>query len=103
MLAVLFPVALLMVSETFPEKDQALAGAVFSTFGQFGQSLGLAIIAVITNSVSDAQEQYKPTSPKGLLEGYRAGYWTAFGWMILVAIAGVIGFRKAGKVGLKRD
>ena len=104
--SVLFTVALLVVSEVFPEKDQALAGAVFNTVSQFGQSLGLAIIGVISNAVTRAAENEADVSygsVAALMKGYRAAFWTAFSWMILVCAIGVLGLRKIGKVGLKRE
>lgn len=57
-----------MISEIFPEKDQALAGAVFNTVGQFGQSLGLAIVGVISNSVTEDQAD-RETDRAGALFG----------------------------------
>jgi len=102
--AVLFTVALLVVSEIFSEKDQALAGALFNTVSQFGQSVGLAIIGVVTNSVIQARENGQTdNSLPALLAGYRAGFWTAFAWMMSVCFLAVFGLRKVGKVGLKRD
>jgi len=74
---VVFTVALLVVSEVFPEKDQALAGAVFNTVGQFGQSLGLAIIGVISNAVTQAAEKDGSVSygsAMALMKGYRAAF-----------------------------
>ena len=43
---------ILLVSEVFPDRTQALAGAVFNTVGQFGQAIGLALIGVVSNSVT---------------------------------------------------
>lgn len=44
---VLYTVGLIIVSDTFPEDTQALAGAVFSTVGQIGTSLALVSSAVV--------------------------------------------------------
>ena len=98
---VLFTVALLVISEVFPQKDQALAGAVFNTVAQFGQSIGLAIVGVVSNSVTADARTTDVT--QALLEGYRAGFWTAFAWMMVVCVVGGVGLRKVGKIGLKRD
>lgn len=35
--------------------------------------------------------------------GYRAGFWAAFGLMVVTCFVGVVGLRKVGKVGVKRD
>ena len=67
----LFIASALIVSESFLERDQALAGAVLNTIANLGQSLGLAVIAIISNTVTQAQDD--ATSPNGLLAGYRAG------------------------------
>ena len=75
----LYPVAVevicmtsaLIIMESFPDRDQALAGAVFNTIANLGQAVGLALIAVITNVVS--QQHGDQGSTSSLLEGYRAG------------------------------
>lgn len=46
---------------------------------------------------SDAQD------PEALLKGYRASFWTIFGYMALCVVTAVFGLRKVGKVGIKRD
>jgi MFS family permease len=98
---VVFVIAAIVISESFPERDQALAGAVFNTVANLGQALGLAIIAVVTNTVT--QNHGEKDTTQGLLEGYRAGFWVAFGWMILTAFVSAFGLRRVGKVGVKRD
>lgn len=103
---VLFTVGLLIVSETFPTRTQALAGAVFNTISQFGQALGLATISVISSTVTrraQAVERLDEASPAALLKGYHAGFWTSFAWMVIVCCIGGFGLRKVGRVGLKRD
>lgn len=97
----LFTVGLIVVTDTFPEDTQALAGAVFNTAAQFGSALGLAILQVISTTVT--KEQHGENETKALMEGYRASFWTMFAFMILCAAIGVVGLRKTGRVGLKRD
>lgn len=41
--------------------------------------------------------------PDALLIGYKAGFWTAFAWMLAACIVCAVGLRGVGKVGLKRD
>jgi hypothetical protein len=41
--------------------------------------------------------------PKELLKGYRASFWTMFGYMLCCVVIAIMGLRKAGKVGLKKD
>ena len=67
----IFLISALVISESFTERDQAVAGAVVTTIANMGQSLGLASIAVVTNSVTQSKSDVG--SVQGLLEGYRAG------------------------------
>ena len=100
---VLFTVGILLVSEMFPDRTQALAGAVFNTVAQFGQAIGLALNGVVSNTVTQHSKFTDKDSPDALLTGYRAGFWTCTGWMILACFIGALGLRKSGRVGLKRD
>lgn len=110
---VLFTVGLIIVSDSFPERDQALAGAVFNTVAQFGMSLGMGSCQVVAlgviGSVDDSSESAGghgntgAEDPSELLKGYRASFWTMFGYMLICVIIAVAGLRKAGKVGLKKD
>lgn len=100
---VLWTVGLLVVSEAFPEDTQALAGGVFNTVGQLGNSIGLAVMGVISTSATQNSHLASKQSPEALMVGYRASFWAAFAWMILACLMGGWGLRKVGKVGLKRD
>ena len=94
---------MLVVSDAFPERTQALAGGVFNTLSQFGTSLGLTVMAVISTSATQGTRYREKTTPEALMVGYRASFWTAFAWMLIACLIGGFGLRKAGKVGLKRD
>ncbi|KAH8641193.1 MFS general substrate transporter [Alternaria alternata] len=114
---VLFTVGLIIVSDNFPEKTQALAGAVFNTVAQFGMSLGMGSCQVValgvqTKSGSTASTghgdgesgaAFEDQDDVALLKGYRASYWLMFGYMIVCMMIAVVGLKKAGKVGLKRE
>ncbi|PVI06493.1 MFS general substrate transporter [Periconia macrospinosa] len=109
---VLFTVGLIIVSDNFPEKTQALAGAVFNTVAQFGSSLGIGVCQVVALGVmgdsgsvghGGGTETAFDDDPTALLNGYRAAFWTMFGYMIICAVIAVVGLRKAGKVGLKKE
>ena len=110
---VLFTVGLIIVSDSFPERDQALAGAVFNTVAQFGMSLGMGSCQVVALGVIGSDESGSETDsshgsagsndPGELLKGYRASFWTMFGYMLVCVVIAVAGLRKAGKVGLKKD
>jgi MFS family permease len=107
---VLFTVGLIIVSDSFPERTQALAGAVFNTVAQFGMSLGMGSCQVVAlgvqsegNKTSGSGEAYGDEDTRGVLRGYRASYWLMFGYMVVCGCIAVVGLRKAGKVGLKRE
>lgn len=80
---VLFTVGLIIVSDNFPKKTQALAGA---------------------SDVNSSGDGNSATSEdaRGMLRGYRAGFWTMFASMVCCVIA-IVGLRRTGKVGLKKD
>ncbi len=100
---VMFTVAALVITDVFPEKTQALGGAVFQTVAQFGTSLGLAIMASISSSVTDHSGFQVKSSPEALMEWYRVTFWVSFVWMMLACAIGGLGLRRVGKVGLKRE
>jgi nitrate/nitrite transporter NarK len=108
---VLFTVGLVIISEVFPEETQAVAGAVFNTVSQFGQSLGVNAMQAISLGVAGSEATKGGEQGQGLdgkqtadlLRGYRASFWAMFGIMVVCVLFAVGGLRKAGKVGLKRE
>ena len=94
---VIFTVGILLVSEVFPDRTQALAGAVFNTVGQFGQAIGLALIGVVSDSVTHNSKYADKSSPDALLVGYRAGFWTCTGWIISHASSAYSVFGRVAK------
>lgn len=107
---VLFTVGLVIVSEVFDEETQSVAGAVFNTVAQFGQSLGVNVNEMVSMAVAGdvAMEgrsfgKYGVGSEpwKRLLRGYRASFYTMFGAMLACALIAAFGLRKVGKVGQK--
>lgn len=99
--AVLFTVGLIVVSDSFAEDMQALAGAVFNTAGQFGGAVGLSVLQVVSKleekKGSDGDEK------DALLRGYKASFWAMLGFMVLCCGIGAFGMSKVGKIGLKRE
>jgi hypothetical protein len=85
----------LIISKAYPGKSQSLAGGVFNAVSQIGNSVGLAVTAAISSSVTI----HKAHSADPLNEGYRAAFWTMFASMILVVLVTGFGLRKGGKVG----
>ena len=109
---VLFTVGLIIVSESFGEGEQALAGAVFNTVGQLGLSLGMGSCQVVALGVQGGGRSgghgggdgaFEESDDRALLKGYRASYWLMFGYMLLCGGIAVVGLRRAGRVGLKRE
>jgi MFS family permease len=100
---VLFTVGLIIVSDVFPQRTQALAGAVFNTVSQLGVSIGFSTMSVISTTVTKGSGVPDKTSPAALMDGYRATFWTMFAWMVTACLVGGVGLRKLGKVGLKKD
>ena len=100
---VLFTVSNLIVTSLFSDDTQALAGAVFNTVAQFGSSVGLAVTAVISSSVTQRSRYPVKTLPAALMEGYRDSFWVMFSSMVLACLFGAWGLRTAGRVGLKRE
>ncbi|KAL1848929.1 hypothetical protein Daus18300_013438 [Diaporthe australafricana] len=99
---VLFTVGLIVVSNVFTEDTQSLAGAVFNTAAQFGTSLGLTVMQVVSTLTAKGQSGVAG-SPEKLMAGYRATFWTMFALMVSCACISTFGLRRAGKVGAKRD
>jgi Na+/melibiose symporter-like transporter len=98
---VLFTVGLIIVSGSFEEETQGLAGAVFNTVAQFGMSLGMGSCQVVALGVQGKDEAGE--DGRALLRGYRASYWLMFGYMVVCGGIAVVGLRRAGRVGLKRE
>lgn len=99
---IVFTITHLIVTDVFPPKKHALAGAVFNTVSQLGTSLGLAIMAIISSSVVEASNEPVKTAPDILMQGYRAVFWTCFALMLVTCIVAGLGFRKLGRLGLSK-
>ncbi|KUJ14877.1 uncharacterized protein LY89DRAFT_556777, partial [Mollisia scopiformis] len=97
----LFTVAQLAITSVFPPRTHGLAGGVFNTISNIGNSVGLALTAVVASAVTMSEDGRKVSTPQTLMDGYRATFWLCFALNVL--ILGVIwfGLRKIGKVGIK--
>lgn len=94
----LFTVSNIIITEPF-ESRQSLAGGIFYTVSQIGNSVGLTVGAVIAASVTAGSSA--PDSKNSLEKGLRATFWTCFAALGVVAIVSLVGLKKAGKVGIK--
>uniref|UniRef100_L2FV02 Integral membrane protein n=1 Tax=Colletotrichum fructicola (strain Nara gc5) TaxID=1213859 RepID=L2FV02_COLFN len=106
----LFVVSALIITSTFPEGTQALASAVFNTFSQFGTAVGLAVVGVISSTVSQSSQSghhagndSEDYSKDDLLKGYRASFWAMFAAAALTCVLGALGLRKVSNKGLKAE
>ncbi|KKZ62087.1 hypothetical protein EMCG_03450 [[Emmonsia] crescens] len=107
----LFTISNLVITSIFPPKTHGLAGGVFNTISQIGMSVGLAVTAVISSSVTEDERRQAEGGGKGslgddeyaLLQGYKATYWTLFGGSVIIVALSWWGLRRIGKVGLKNE
>ncbi|RYP09439.1 hypothetical protein DL765_008435 [Monosporascus sp. GIB2] len=96
---VLFSISNLLISDALPADEQSLAGGVFNQFAQFGNSVGLAITAVIAASVTEHSNEL--AGKNRLMDGFRAAFWAIFASTGAVIVISAVGFRKAGVIGQK--
>lgn len=103
----LWTVSSLVISSAFPADSQALAGGVFNTISQQGNSVGLAATGAVAASVSAHLDDHdggtRLEAVNQILRGYRAAHWTIFAAMMVVVVASFAGLRRLGKVGVKQD
>jgi hypothetical protein len=109
---VLYTISNLAITSLFPIRTQALAGGVFNTLAQIGNSVGLAITSIVAASVTAADGGYDGSpyddgaggSTRGVMalwEGYKASFWTCFAACVVSSLICAGGMRGLGKVGLK--
>lgn len=100
----LFIVSNLLITSRFPATTQGLAGGVFNTIAQIGKSMGLALAALIANSItahsSSASAHHGGLT--ALMEGYRGAFWFCFAINGLTLGISLWGLRKVGMVGGKK-
>lgn len=101
----LFTVANLVITTIFPPQTHGLAGGVFNTISNIGNSVGLAITAVVASSVTLARHHNVKgeEDAMGLMEGYRATFWFCLAADVVVLGVVGLGLRRIGKVGVKID
>ena len=98
-----FTVANLVITDIFPKETQALAGGVYQAVSQLGISIGIAVMAVVSNSVTDRSSPEDKSSPEALLKGFRAVFWACFGMMVLSTLVGMWGLRGRKSIGKNHD
>lgn len=65
----LFTVAQLAITSAFPPQTHGLAGGVFNTVANIGNSIGLAVTAVVASAVT-LSENEKVSTAETLMDGY---------------------------------
>ncbi|ETS76975.1 hypothetical protein PFICI_10849 [Pestalotiopsis fici W106-1] len=100
---ILFTIGLLIISDVFPKQMQGLSSAVFNTCAQLGSAIGLSVAQLIAASVTNGSTFLDKSSPDALMKGYRVAFWTMFGWMAFVCLVCIMGMRRVGVIGVKRD
>lgn len=107
LIIVLYTISNLAITSLFPVRTQALAGGVFNTLAQIGNSVGLAVTSIVAASVTGAKSAAaaEGASTQGgilaLWEGYKASFWTCFAACVVSGMICAGGMRGLGKVGLK--
>jgi hypothetical protein len=94
---VIFSISNLLISDAFPAEIQSVAGSVFNSLAQFGNSVGLAVTATIAASVTEHSPD--KGSKAALMEGFRAAFWTIFASTATVLVICLVGLRKTGTIG----
>ncbi|KAK5009421.1 hypothetical protein LTR28_001118 [Elasticomyces elasticus] len=116
---VLFTVSNLIISSAYSGEDQALAGGVFNTVAQIGNSVGLAVTGAIQSSVFDHRLAAAPggrfviTAPgdwlrsgsvlAALAGSYTAAFYTVAGAMVIVVVVTAVWLGKGGRVGASEE
>ncbi|KAF5009312.1 hypothetical protein FDECE_4459 [Fusarium decemcellulare] len=69
----LYTIAMMVVTDAFPIKTQALAGGVFNMLAQIGKSVGIATTAIIAQQTTSRAQGY--SAKEDILHGYKSGWW----------------------------
>ncbi|KAJ7596104.1 putative efflux transporter [Mycena floridula] len=100
-----------VAKESLPE-EQSVAGGVFQTMSQIGNSVGVTITTVVFNRIlqRDSGRLGILPNPSGTnaplaaqLASYKAAQWTAFGFGVVATSLGVLFFRGVGIVGHEEE
>lgn len=100
-----FPPAQLYACTVVGPSRAAVAGGLFSTTTRLATSLGLALTATISSSVTSSYSRKHPSlsvsSPDALVPGYQAAMWFCFASSIAGILVGLVWLRGIGIVGCK--
>src|SRR5215469_1632211 len=80
-----FPALMALAMSSATPQDAGLASGLFNTTAQIGGALGLAVLATVSASRTNALiAQHRPTAV-AMTEGYRLAFWIAFGLVVAAA------------------
>ena len=80
-----FPALMTLAMSSATPQDAGLASGLVNTTAQIGGALGLAVLATVSASRTNALiAQHRPTAV-ALTEGYRLAFWIAFGLVVAAA------------------
>jgi MFS family permease len=97
----IYTIANLMMTASFPTSTQAMAGGVFNMLAQIGKSVGIATSAVIARQVTAQVEEVG--TKEALLLGYKAGWWYNCSLGFASVVVSLYGMRSVGKLETKRE
>jgi predicted MFS family arabinose efflux permease len=82
-----FPALMTLAMSSATPQDAGLASGLVNTTAQIGGALGLAVLATVSASRTNALiAQHRPTAV-ALTEGYHLAFWIAFGLVVAAAAA----------------
>jgi hypothetical protein len=95
----IYPCLGLFTTQSLPQKDQALAGAMFQTVNGIGRAISLSIASAIETAVQTKDEK-NMDAMEALLKGFRSVQWFNAACAAVALVATVVGLRNMGKIGL---
>ncbi|QRW23568.1 major facilitator superfamily transporter [Rhizoctonia solani] len=95
----MFATGSIFVAKVALPHEQSLAGGIFNTLNQLGTAFGLAIASVVNNSVYRQSVRASGDEVESLLLGYRAAFWTCFGFGMAALVLTLVFLRGIGIVG----
>ncbi|CAE6413972.1 unnamed protein product [Rhizoctonia solani] len=95
----MFATGSIFVAKIALPHEQSLAGGIFNTLNQLGTAFGLAIASVVNNNVHRSALRESGDELGSLLRGYRAAFWTCFGFGMAALVLTLIFLRGIGIVG----
>lgn len=96
-----YTIAKLVITDSFPAKTQALAGGVFNMLAQVGKSVGIATSALIARQITSQMDHAE--SATAMLKGYEAGWWYNCGLGFVSVAVSFGGMRSVKMIEIKRD